>query len=169
MTMAIGPVQLLVVGFDGGEPTGKILPELRRLREHDVVRLIDLMVVRKDSEGNVDAIQASDLSDEEALEFGAVVGALIGFGAAGEEGAEAGALAGAAELEDGHALDEGEVWYVADSIPNDSAAAIALLEHRWAIPLRDSIREAGGQVVSDAWVHPSDLVAAGLAAAAENG
>jgi uncharacterized membrane protein len=169
MTMAIGPVQLLVVGFDGGEPTGKILPELRRLREHDVVRLIDLMVVRKDSEGNVDAIQASDLSDEEAMEFGAVVGALIGFGAAGEEGTEAGALAGVAELEDGHAFDEGEVWYVADSIPNDSTAAIALLEHRWAIPLRDSIREAGGRVFSDAWVHPSDLVTAGLAAAAENG
>jgi uncharacterized membrane protein len=169
MTMAIGPVQLLVVGFDGGEPTGKILPELRRLSDHDVVRLIDLMVVRKDSEGNVDAVQASDLSDDEALEFGAVVGALIGFGAAGEEGAEAGALAGVAELEDGHAFDEEEVWYVADSIPNDSTAAIALLEHRWAIPLRDSIREAGGQVVSDAWVHPSDLVAAGLAAAAEDG
>jgi uncharacterized membrane protein len=169
MTMAIGPVQLLVVGFGGGEPTGEILPELRRLSEHDVVRLIDLMVVRKDSEGNVDAIQASDLSDEEAVEFGAVVGGLIGFGAAGEEGAEAGALAGAAELEDGHAFDEGEVWYVADSIPSDSTAAIALLEHRWAIPLRDSIREAGGRVFSDAWVHPSDLVAAGLAAAAENG
>jgi uncharacterized membrane protein len=169
MTMAIGPVQLLVVGFGGGEPTGKILPELRRLGEHDVVRLIDLMVVRKDSEGNVDAVQASDLSEEEALEFGAVVGALIGFGAAGEEGAEAGALAGAAELEDRHAFDDEEVWYVADSIPNDSAAAVALLEHRWAIPLRESIREAGGTVFSDAWVHPSDLVAAGLAEAAEDG
>jgi hypothetical protein len=54
-------------------------------------------------------------------------------------------------------------------IPNDSAAAIALLEHRWAIPLRGAILEAGGTVFADSWVHPSDLVAAGLADAAESG
>jgi uncharacterized membrane protein len=170
MTMTIGPVQLLVVGFEGGgEFTGKILAELQRLREHDVVRLVDLMVVGKDADGDVEALEASDLSEQEAMEFGAVVGALIGFGAGGEEGAEAGALAGAAELEDRHAFDDEDVWYVADSIPNDSAAAIALLEHRWAIPLRESIQEAGGTVFSDAWVHPSDLVAAGMSAAADDG
>jgi uncharacterized membrane protein len=165
MTMTIGPVQVLVVGFEGKrEFTGEILEELHRLREHDIVRLIDLMAVRKDADGNVEALQVSDLSEEEASEFGAVVGALIGFGAGGEEGAEAGALAGAAALEDRHALDEEQVWYVADEIPNDSTAAVALLEHRWAIPLRDKILDASGTVFADEWVHPSDLVAVGLAA-----
>lgn len=164
--MTIGPVQLLVVGFQGErEFTGEILAELHRLREHDIVRLIDLMAVRKDADGEVEAIQVSELSEEEAEEFGAVVGALVGFGAAGEEGAEAGAVAGAEALEDRHALDEKDAWYLADAIPDDSTAAVALLEHRWAIPLRDGIRRAGGFHLADAWVHPADLVGIGLLAA----
>ncbi len=165
--MAIGPVQMLVVGFDEPNFTGKIMAELARLREHDLIRLVDMIVVEKDDEGNVVAVQTSDLSEDEALEFGAVVGALIGFGADGEEGMEAGAIAGAEALADGHALDEDEVWHVADVIPNGSVAAVALIEHRWAIPLRDLILEAGGVTLADEWIHAKDLIAVGLAAAAD--
>lgn len=113
----LGPVQLLVVGFHEGNFTGEILEELRRLREQDIVRLVDLMFVTKDEEGNVAALEHSDLSQEEAMEFGAVAGALLGLGAAGEEGAEAGAIAGAEAMEDGRAFGEEEVWYLADAIP----------------------------------------------------
>jgi uncharacterized membrane protein len=162
----MGPVQLLVVGFEGGELKGEILAELDRLRENDVVRLIDLVFVRKDADGKVEKILRSDLSPEEAEAFGAIVGALIGFGAAGEAGAELGAVEGAAALADGHVLDE-EVWYVDDAIPNGTAAAVALLEHRWAIPLRDGIRRAGGFHLADAWIHPADLVGIGILAAEE--
>ena len=162
--MTMGPVQLLVVGFEGGEFKGEILAELDRLRENDIVRLIDLAFVRKDADGNVEKMMRSDLSPEEAEEFGATVGALIGFGAAGEEGAELGAVEGAAALEDGHVFDE-EVWYVDDAIPNGTAAAVALLEHRWAIPLREGIRQAGGFHLADAWIHPADLVGIGILAA----
>jgi uncharacterized membrane protein len=162
----MGPVQLLVIGFEGGELKGEILAELDRLRENDVVRLIDLVFVRKDADGKVEKILRSDLSPEEAEAFGAIVGALIGFGAAGEAGAELGAVEGAAALEDGHVLDE-EVWYVDDAIPNGTAAAVALLEHRWAIPLRDGIRRAGGFHLADAWIHPADLVGIGILAAEE--
>jgi uncharacterized membrane protein len=166
--MAIGPVQILVVGFGpDAEFKGEIRAELARLRENDVVRLIDLLAVRKDEDGNVERLQQSDLSPEEAEEFGAVVGALIGLGAAGEEGIEAGAVVGAAEMEDGHLLDAEDTWYVDDAIPPGSAAAIAILEHRWAIPLRDAIREAGGFHLADAWLHPTDLVAIGLLAREE--
>ena len=164
--MTMGPVQLLVVGFAGGEFKGEILAELDRLRENDIVRLIDLVFVRKDEDGRVEKILRSDLSPEEAEEFGATVGALIGFGAAGEEGAELGAIEGAAALEDGHVFDD-EVWYVEDAIPNGTAAAVALLEHRWAVPLRDGIRRAGGFHLADAWIHPADLVGIGLIAAEE--
>ena len=69
-------------------------------------------------------------------------------------------------LEDGHVFDE-DVWYVDDAIPNGTAAAVALLEHRWAIPLRDGIRNAGGFHLADAWIHPADLVGIGLVAAEE--
>jgi uncharacterized membrane protein len=164
--MTMGPVQLLVVGFEGGDFKGEILAELDRLRENDIVRLIDLAFVRKDADGKVEKMMRSDLSPDEAEAFGAVVGALIGFGAAGDEGAELGAVEGAAALEDGHVFDE-EVWYVDDAIPNGTAAAVALLEHRWAIPLREGIRRAGGFHLADAWVHPADLVGIGVLAAEE--
>jgi uncharacterized membrane protein len=163
--MSLGPVQLLVLGFDQPEFTGAIGAELRKLREGGLVRVIDAMVVYKDALGDVTTAQFSDLSTEEAEEFGAVVGALIGIGTGDEDTAVALAAAGVEAGADGHFLDESEMWNVVDDIPNNTAAAIALLEHRWAIPFRDSVREAGGFPISDGWVHPEDLVEVGLLAA----
>lgn len=164
--MTTGPVQILVIGFDQPEFRGAIRDELERLREQDVVRLVDLLVVRKNADGSVERMQHSDLSTGEAQELGGTIGALVGFGAAGEEGGEIGAVLGAEAGEDGHLLDA-NAWYVDDAIPPDSAAAIVLLEHRWAIGLRDAVRGAGGFHLADAWLHPVDLVAAGLLAAEE--
>ena len=163
--MPIGPVQLLVVSFEKPDFSGEILAELRRLRDSDVIRLVDALVVQKSMDGSLDALQWSDLSIEEAEGFGATVGALLGLGLAGEEGLEAGALAGAEAGADGHIIDEAEVWDVAETIEPGSAAAIALIEHVWALPLRDAIVRAGGVPVSDSWVHPLDLVEIGLMAA----
>jgi uncharacterized membrane protein len=165
--MTLGPVQMLVVSFPEPKFKGAILPELHRLKEADIIRLVDLLVVAKDDEGNLAVVQESDLNQEEAMEFGAIAGALVGLGMGGEDEMSAGAALGAAALEDGHVFDDSEVWYVADAIPNGSTAAIALIEHRWAIPLRDKIMEAGGIAVADEWIHPQDLVAVGLKAAEE--
>jgi uncharacterized membrane protein len=164
--MTIGPVQLLIVGFAGGEFKGEIASVLADLRERDVIRLIDMGFVRKDDDGLITMIEHSDLSQDETIEFGATVGALIGLGAAGEEGAEAGAIAGAEAALDGGMIED-QVWYIADEIPEGTAAAVALIEHRWAIPLRSAIQNAGGFLVSDAWIHPTDLVAIGLLASEE--
>jgi uncharacterized membrane protein len=166
--MEFGPVQLLVVGFENGKFEGKILAELKRLREHDIIRLVDLLVVHRTSEEEVERIEHSDLSQEEAMEFGALAGALLGLGADGEEGAEAGAELGAAAAEDGSILD-GETWYLADHIPVGTTAGIALIEHRWAVPLRDAILDAGGATLADTWIHPQDLVALGAVARANAG
>ena len=165
--MAIGPVQMLVLGFADPQFHGEILAEFKRLKELDVVRLIDVLAVKKDEDGTLDVLQASDLSEEEAEEFGAVVGALIGYGVEGEEGLEAGAELGAEALADGHVFDEGEAWYVADTIPPGTAAAVALIEHRWAIPLRNAIVQAGGFTLADEWIHAKDLIAVGVMAADE--
>ena len=164
--MSIGPVQLLVVGFAGGEFKGEIMAVLDDLRDRDMIRLVDMAFVRKDEQGDLVMIERSDLSEEEAAEFGAVVGALIGFGAAGEEGAEIGAIEGAEAASEGGMLED-QMWYIADEIPEGTAAAVALIEHRWAIPLREAIMNAGGFLLSDAWIHPTDLVAIGLAASEE--
>jgi hypothetical protein len=143
--MTFGPMQVLVVGFDGTEFTGKIAAELRRLREHDIVRLADLIVVRKGADGDVETLETSDLSDAESEQLGSLAGALIGLGAAGEQAPET----------DGALPDD--VWFVADAIPAGTTAAVAVLEHRWAIPLRDAIQDSGGQLFADAWLHPADL------------
>ena len=104
-----------------------------KLREHEFVRIVDALVVNKDDNGHITALQVSDLTSDEAMEMGAIAGALVGLGAGDlEAGAAAGATAGA----DGHLIPDEEAWYVADTIPNGSAAAILLLEHRWAAPFR---------------------------------
>src|SRR5215831_16075097 len=131
-----GPVQMWSFVFDGNQFKGEILPELERLKKAEVIRLIDLLVVRKDSTGAVATLTASDLDWEEASSFGAYVGALMGWGAEGAEGAARGAIAGAAELADGHAFGESTRRVLADSVPPGSTAAIALVEHVWAKPLQ---------------------------------
>jgi uncharacterized membrane protein len=163
----IGPVQMLVLGFSEPNFTGKIAAELDRLRGLDFIKIVDALVVNKDDDGEITAVQVSDLTPDEATEMGAVAGALIGFGYGDEDAAAEGALAGAAAMEDGHLIPDEEVWYVADTIPNGSAAAVILIEHLWAIPLRDAIVSAGGIALADEWIHAADLVAVGLAAAAE--
>jgi uncharacterized membrane protein len=158
---------MLVLGFSEPNFTGNIAAELDRLRGLDFIKIVDALVVNKDDDGEITAVQVSDLTPDEATEMGAVAGALIGFGYGDEDAAAEGALAGAAAMEDGHLIPDEEVWYVADTIPNGSAAAVILIEHLWAIPLRDAIVSAGGIALADEWIHAADLVAVGLAAAAE--
>jgi uncharacterized membrane protein len=163
----LGPVQMLILGFEDPQFKGEALAELQKLRDADIIRVIDAMVVWKDAEGNVAVLQDTDLSGEEMGEFGAIVGGLIGLGAAGEEGLEAGAELGAEAMEGERVFDDDDVWYAIDTIPPNTAAAIALFEHRWAIPFRDAIVRAGGFVLADEWIHAKDLVAVGLLAAEE--
>ena len=149
--MPIGPVQLLVVSFPEPDFRGEVIEELRRLRDSDVIRLIDALAVQKDLDGNLAAVQWSDLSVEESEEFGAKVGVLLGLGMAGDEGMEAGAIAGAEAGADGHVIDESEVWDLSETIEPGSAATIALIEHVGGRCGRD--RPAGP--VMDAWSTPS--------------
>ena len=165
--MSIGPVQMLILGFEDPQFKGEALAELEKLKEADIIRVIDALVVWKDADGNVAILQDTDLTQDEAMEYGAIVGGLIGLGMAGEEGLEAGAEVGAEAGADGHLIDDEEVWYAVDAIPPNTAAAIALFEHRWAIPFRDAIVRAGGFVLADEWIHAKDLVAVGLLAAEE--
>ena len=155
---------MLILGFEDPQFKGEALAELQKLRDADIIRVIDAMVVWKDEEGNVAVLKDTDYSPEDMAEFGGIVGGLIGLGAAGEEGLEAGAEMGAEAMEGG-VFDDEEVWYAVDAIPPNTAAAVALFEHRWAIPFRDAIVRAGGFVLADEWIHPKDLVAVGLTAA----
>jgi len=168
--MAIGPVQLIVLGFSHPQFHGEIIAELERLRESDTVRVIDSLAVYKNADGELEAEHLSNLSEQEAIELGSKIGALIGLGFEGEAGMEEGAEAGAeAVAEEGgvKVFSEEDAWDVLEDIPNDSAAALILLEHHWAVPLRDAIARAGGFRLSDGFISPLDLVGLGLMSAEE--
>jgi uncharacterized membrane protein len=163
----LGPVQLLVIGFDHPNFRGEVAQELERLSDLGLVRVLDALVVAKDADGTVTKLELSQLTTAEAEELGATVGALIGLGAAGEEGALAGAELGAAAAADGHLLDDIDALDVLEEIGPGTTAAVILIEHQWSIPLRNAITRAGGAPVLDLWVHPLDLVAIGVAGAEE--
>jgi uncharacterized membrane protein len=166
--MAIGPVQLIVLGFDHPNFTGEIKAELEKLRESDTIRVIDALAVYKDAEGEIEVEHLSNLTKEEAIELGSKVGALIGLGIEGEEGFEAGAAAGAEAGAEGiHAFSDEDAWDVLEDIPNDTAAALLLIEHHWAVPVRDAVYRAGGFRISDGFISPLDLVEIGLVTAEE--
>jgi uncharacterized membrane protein len=167
--MAIGPVQLLVLGFAHPEFHGAIIEELEKLRESDTVRVIDALAVHKDADGEIEVQHLSNLTKDEAVEFGSKVAALIGLGIEGEEGAGKGAEIGArvVEAEGVHAFTDEDAWDILEDIPDDSAAALILLEHHWAVPLRDAIAKTGGFRISDGFISPLDLVEIGLVKAEE--
>ena len=167
--MAVGPVQLVVLGFKHPNFHGEIIAELERLRESETVRVIDALAVYKDRRGELEVEHLSNLTTDEAIEIGSKIGALIGLGVEGEEGMEAGARAGAEAAAEGINVlsDDAAAWDVLEDIPNDSAAALILLEHHWAVPLRDAVARAGGFRVADGFISPVDLVAIGMFTAEE--
>lgn len=159
-----GPMQLLVIGFENPDFHGQIRQAFGSAMEAGVVRLIDLRFVYKDADGNVNAMEATQLDEEERERFGAAVGALIGLGASGREGAREGVEAGAmAAARRTFGMTEENVRRITETIQNDSAAAIFLVEHLWAKDLKQALRDANGFLIAEGMVTPEALVMAGAA------
>jgi len=163
--MAIGPVQLLVLGFDHPDFQGEVIKELETLRESDTIRVIDALAVFKDADGDIEVAHLSNITRDEAIELGSAIGALVGLGIDGEEGMEIGAEIGAEAGAEGlNVFTDEDAWDVIEEIPNDSAAALLLIEHHWAVGLRNAVFRAGGFRISDGFISPQDLVAIGIIA-----
>lgn len=166
--MTVGMLQLLVVGFEGNKFSGQIIPELDALRQDHLIRLIDLVFVTKDADGEVTSVQFSDLSDEEKLEFGMTAGALVGFGAAGDAGAEAGAEVGAENvLEGGFGVADEDIDEIAADLDNNSSALMILAEHLWSVPLKQAFIDSGARLVGNWIIQPEMLVEMGAEMEAE--
>lgn len=149
----LGPVQVLLIGLDGPGSDSMLAAELQDLHSQDAVRAIDVLRVRRDPDGGL-----RRLDPPGPEEFpGTVVEALLVSDQDGGED-EAG------EGEEGEESDRRRAadgsWSLADRLRRGSAAAIILLEHRWAIPLREAAAGVDAEVLGDAWVHPRDLAAA---------
>ena len=161
--MTIGPIQAFVIGFpDNNLLEGRIADELARLSDVGQIRIVDAVFVMRDAD-DVSVLSVSDLDDDQRAELRSAVGALIGLGVAGGEGALAGAALGASlDAEDTTAAEALAVGLV-DDLPDGSSALVLAIEHLWAIPLRDAVRDAGGVVIGHRSLTPEDLLAFGMA------
>jgi uncharacterized membrane protein len=156
-----GPIQLLVLAFPHSRFNGEILPELDRLKRRRIIRVLDLLVIRKDAAGHVVTATGSDLEFLEATALGAYVGSLAGYASGGPEAVERGAIEGAAQLADGHVFDEDDVFRLTQALTDDTTAALLLIQHLWARPLLDAVEEAGGIELMNEWIAPAALLTVG--------
>lgn len=127
-----GPIQLVALGFPSAEIPVAVIDQLRTARETGAVRLVDGVFASKDADGNLVAIEASNLSDEELALLGTLARALFGYGVAGDEGADIGIESGLLAAEDGSfGLTAGDLEGIAEDVPADSAVLFLLIEHQW--------------------------------------
>jgi hypothetical protein len=160
--MTIGPIQAFVIGFpDSDLFEGRIAEELGRLVDVGQIRIIDAVFVMRDGE-DVSALSVSDLDDDQRAELRAAVGALVGLGVAGAEGAEAGAELGSSVDAGAPTVSEVVAARLLTELPDGSSALVLAIEHLWAVPLRDAVRDAGGIVMAHRSLTPEDLIALGM-------
>ena len=162
--MAFGPIQIFTFGFPDTENfEGRIAKELVKLSDAGIIRIVDALAVVADGD-EVDILRVSDLDDAQREELGMEIGALIGLGAAGLEGFMAGAEAGAEIADEGgfgivEAIGEDFI----ENLPDGAAALLLIIEHTWAVPLREAVVDAGGILMGNQWIGAQDLVALGVA------
>ena len=161
--MSIGPIQAFVIGFpDSDLFEGRIAGELGRLSDAGQIRVIDAVFVIRDGD-DVSALSVSDLDDDQRAELRSAVGALVGLGVAGMEGAEMGAELGGAVDAGAPTAAEVVAAGLLDELPDGSSALVLAIEHLWAVPLRDAVRDAGGIVIAHRSLSPEDLITLGMA------
>lgn len=163
MTKEIAPLQLLMVGFEGPKFEGRIAKELDKLRGSNLVRIVDGVVIYKNSKGEVEVQEKSDLSFEEAGQYGAVIGALLGVGSGSAAIVQTSAEDMAASFERRYefGLDKEDLADITENMENDTAGLVLLLEHLWAQPLRDALRDAGGVLLAQDFLSPELLISIG--------
>ncbi len=161
--MTVGPVQVLVVGFDRTDQfRGEVLEELASLRGRGLIRLIDLFLAIKQPSGEVTAMEMNDLSEEETVEFGRVIGKLLGLSEldAGEASAEVVEMTLAAASHS-VGLDYKGLQHLVEDLQPGKAFGVLMFEHTWAIPLRDAIRRAGGVPLAQGFMTQEALMMVG--------
>lgn len=158
-----GPISLIAVGFLEPEKLkGALLEELFRLSDAGIVRVIGLLGIVKDPNGTIGSVQMTQLPDEDRVKLAAGVGALIGLGATGEQGAQAGAETGAqfaAQKEYG--LSQDQIREIAEGVPRGTAAGFVLLEHLYARRLKELAVQQNGVLLANAFINPQALVGLG--------
>ena len=161
--MSIGPIQFVVVGFEGDVLESDVLQELLLAGAGGAIRLLDFLILEKDQEGQLWAIDVVEDSFQGEIGYGALAYGLIEQGAVEAEGAEADEPVRALALSEADfGLLPDEVNEVVHEIPEGASAIIALIEHLWARDLDEATRAAGGVMRAQGMLDPDGLAQLGL-------
>ena len=139
-----GPVQVLVVGFEQPSFSGEVMAELDRLGQAGTIRLLDVLLVARAADGSFDSLP---FPEGAAPGLGRLAAEILG-----EAEAEADVDADADA-----AAPDGAAWSLADAVPVGGTAAVALIEHLWAVPLRAAVHRSGGRALDETWLAPEDV------------
>jgi hypothetical protein len=144
----MGPVQVLVVGFEHPTFSGEVVAEFARLRTAGIVRLVDVLLVSRTEDGVLETATPPDGTTGPGTLAAALLGSAPDGGAATPDADGADAPVDQPET--------GSGWSLDTLVPPGSAAAVALIEHLWAEPLVAAIERAGGQPLEETWLGPDD-------------
>lgn len=160
-----GPIQFVAFRFDTLDRfKGEILEQLEALMDVPAIRVLDVLFVAKEENGDLLALELSDLGIEEPGDeaLGTLLGTLMGFSFEGEPEAPPPDITEASAI----GVTPADIRRVGRDLTPGSAAALFLLEHRWAIGLRDAIRDAGGSPVLQGFLTLEGLAMVGAELAA---
>lgn len=163
----MGPIQILLLGFEDFRATGGIADELNALSDAGTIRILDARLLWKESADQLVAMRVSDLGETEREDLRMAAGALMGLGAGavlgGDDGAAAGVVLGAeAALSAGEiGLSEAEIGEIADKLADGDALLLLVVENVWARGLANAIRGAGVVFAQQDYLSPEGLVALG--------
>jgi len=162
----LGPVHLVMIQLDNEELRGEVEEEILMASERNIIRVFDLLAVRREPDGTFTTLEATELSDEEHEDLGAIIGDLLGLGAEGELGEEEGARIGAERFaKHSFGLSRAQLRSMADEIPVGKTLLIVLFEHKWALKLKQATQKANGFILAEGIIRPEALVEIGPAAA----
>ncbi len=136
--MAVGSIEYVVIAFPGNNFKGEIIPAMQELVDRDIVRILDLLIVRKDANGDVQAVELSALSPDEVAPFGSLQHRVQGL------------------------LSEDDIEHIAAALEPQSTAALLVWENVWSSRFAEAVMNADGVVVAHQKV-PADVVAEAIA------
>ena len=136
--MSLGPVEYMVIEFPGNQFKGEIIPALREVVDKGVIRIIDLVFVRKDDQGSVSVMELADLQKDAADAFAPLA------------------------RETSTLFADEDVEKVSEIMVEDSSVALLLFEHVWATRFRDAVLAADGRLIAGERI-PRELVDAAVA------
>ena len=130
----LGPIDYIVVGFEGNNFDGSVLQELEKASDSGVIRVVDLLFVMKDSEGSLAIAEVRDQPEELKQSL-----AKLGFN------------------DDMPLLTEDDLFKIAESLDNDTSAGVLVIEHLWAKGLKKALMDKGAKLLDEGRIHPEAI------------